>query len=748
MKKINAHFIFIAAIFILSLFFLNKILHSGVILDNIHYINDLTFLSHNVKESLNNNELALWTPYFYSGQPLLAIPESYMFDLNFLLIYLFRNIYLSMNLALIFYFFLAGFGMYLLVNVLLESKKAAFVSSIIYMFSGYMQSFVIHGHINILEGYALIPLVFLFSYKALKSKDWIFFSVLAGIFFALQLLSGSIILFFYTALLVLFYFAFNLISRNFAKTLVKSIFVGVIILVVTLSLASIKLLPVLEFTKISSRSVNVSFQEYLGEPIKLSNAFGVLVSNAGYARISGALGIIGIILMIYGLLSYKKKFVLFSLILIVFSLLFASGSFVADMMYKVPGFDRQRHVERSLVLFVFAGSILASYGFIAASERLKKFNIFAKYKNSFYLFFIIVILVDLVIIHPFPTSAKIIAPEEIKLLDYISKDNSKFRTMNIALKDIIGAAGYNYYAQKGISEAKGGGGIWVNDYVNFLAVAQQSLSPKILGILNVKYVISEQEIKESGLELVKKFDVCNKCALPEAFGPYLYKNPDFLPRYYVVPNSILVIGENSLVKKFIYNLMFQNFEPNNTVLTEGAKLSDYNAETLSRFDIIFLISDSIDQEGISKLKAFKAQGGLVIPDILNGKNSVSSDDVERIFSNITGSHKEIKINEYSNNKVMIELNGEKGWLVASERFAYFPGWEASINGKDIEIFKANNIVSSVYLEGQKGKLVFEYKPSSYSTGRLISLMTFVFIIIYFGYFTYRKKIRHGDKNQA
>lgn len=83
MKKINANAIFIIALFVLTLFFLNKILHKGVIPDNVHYINDLTFVSYNVKEALKNNELPLWTPYFYAGHPLLAIPENYMFDLNF-----------------------------------------------------------------------------------------------------------------------------------------------------------------------------------------------------------------------------------------------------------------------------------------------------------------------------------------------------------------------------------------------------------------------------------------------------------------------------------------------------------------------------------------------------------------------------------------------------------------------------------------------------------------------------------------
>ena len=119
--------------------------------------------------------------------------------------------------------------MYFLINKITENKKAAFLSSIIYMFNGFMYSFILYGHINILEGYALIPIIFLFVYNALKGKDWLLYSVLAGIFFALQILSGSMIMFFYTALIAALYTIFNLIRKDVGNALLKSVFVGIIV---------------------------------------------------------------------------------------------------------------------------------------------------------------------------------------------------------------------------------------------------------------------------------------------------------------------------------------------------------------------------------------------------------------------------------------------------------------------------------------------------------------------------------------
>src|SRR3989338_7235032 len=108
-KELIKKNVYIIFILIIAILFFHSILSGSSVLDNVHYFNDMTFLSYNVKESVfKDHSLHLWTPYFYAGQPLMAIPENYLFDLNFLFILIFRNIYLAMNLAVISYFFLAG----------------------------------------------------------------------------------------------------------------------------------------------------------------------------------------------------------------------------------------------------------------------------------------------------------------------------------------------------------------------------------------------------------------------------------------------------------------------------------------------------------------------------------------------------------------------------------------------------------------------------------------------------------------
>src|SRR3989338_10325713 len=130
----NSNLAFIAVIFLLSIIFLHNIISTSKMMNNIHHINDVTFISQNLKESLfKYKQLHLWTPYYYSGQPLYAQPEYYFLDFNFLYIVLFRNTYLAMNLAAITYFFLAGIGMYFLFLSFSDNKKGAFMAALIYI---------------------------------------------------------------------------------------------------------------------------------------------------------------------------------------------------------------------------------------------------------------------------------------------------------------------------------------------------------------------------------------------------------------------------------------------------------------------------------------------------------------------------------------------------------------------------------------------------------------------------------------
>jgi len=349
---IKKHF-YVVILFLITLIFFSSILSSSKTLSNIHYINDMTFQSENIRKYLHESgAFPLWTPYFYAGQPFIAIPEHYIFDLNYIYILLLENIFLSMNLAVISYFFLTGLGMYLLVYEIIKKENAAFIASLIFMFNGMMHQFILGGHLNILESYALMPFVFLFTYRALHKKSWLSNSIIAALFFSMMIYAGGIIFFLYTGLIIGAYMAWNLTGKDLKKRLVKTILVSIVIVALLFGLSALKLLPALEFTNMSSRASGVSYQEYLGTPILLNNLWNSLINLLSNISFSGAIGITSFILLLFGLLSFRKKIVIFSVLLIILSVLLASGTFVSELFYKLPGFNQMRHIERSLVMLI------------------------------------------------------------------------------------------------------------------------------------------------------------------------------------------------------------------------------------------------------------------------------------------------------------------------------------------------------------------------------------------------------------
>ena len=736
---IKSHYC-ILILLLLSLFFFQSIISATKILNNVHYINDVTFYSYNMKKSLSEGTLPLWTPYYYSGRPLYAQPEYYFLDFNFLLILLTGNIYFAMNFTAIIHLFLAGLGMYLLVNYLAENKHAAFISALIFMFNGFMHTFVIPGNIMVIEGYSLIPFILLFVIKALKGNKFILNSLVAGLFVALLIFVGGVIFLPYIFVLIAVYSLVFLINKNISSRILKLGLVGIIIILASLCISAIKLLPGLEFMQLSNRGVGLDYQQYLGEPIKLTNFLFDFVTNifAHGSGISAAIGIVGILLLLFGLTKYKNRYVIFSIAVILISVLMASESFLSKIIFNIPIFNQMRHIERAVVMFVFAASILAGFGFIALQSFMEKY----KKINAKILFSIIIILIffELFLMQKVPQSSNAIQPDEIPILEQMRKDDSQFRTINLGLQTLIGATGYNYYAQYGISELKGGSGIWFNDYLNYLIVAQNSPA-KMWGVLNQKYAIADKKTDIEGLKLIGRFKDCRECALWESFGPYLYNNTHYLPRFYIAPNSILVSGDSQTANRLIFSLMVQSWQSNNTVLIEGAKINDYENDFMKKFNFIFLVKDSVDENSLPKLKDYAASGGKIVPNLLAGQTSVTNEDINSVLNGTTGNYLELKPSLYQNNKVVIDLNGEKGWMVASERFAYFPGWKAVINGNKVKMFSANNAVTAVYLNGEKGQLVFEYSPSSYKTGKLITIIAVLIIIIYFGYLVYSKKMK-------
>ena len=154
---------------------------------------------------------------------------------------------------------------------------------------------------------------------------------------------------------------------------------------------------------------------------------------------------------------------------------------------------------------------------------------------------------------------------------------------------------------------------------------------------------------------------------------------------------------------------------------------------MEKFNSTILLSGSAAQNDVPMLQKY-SEKGKILPNVLEGENAISHESLAGAFSSNVG--KEIELKQVSVNEYSIDLNGEKGWLVLSERFAHFPGWTAKISGKSLKLYKADMVISAVYLDGEKGRLTFKYYPDSFRKGKVITTITVLVLVIYLLYIAY------------
>ena len=467
----------ILAIFLISIIFFKNAIGTETLMNNGHYLHEQTFFSYNYKVALEDKTLPFWTHYWYSGQDLFGDSQVFFINLTLIFIILFKNIFLSISLSSLLYFFIAGLGMYLLVKKLTNSQMAAFISSLIFMLNGLIYSFIVWGNPSVLEPYALIPLIFLFAMKAAKSKNPIFYSALAGILMSLQIFSGGGLIFIYTGLLIGPYMVFNLISKNFKINFLKTLVIGLVMLIFLFGLSAVKLLPSSDFLKKSNRADGVSYQEYIGgDHFAFNEFFNVIVlDDKESPSIRPNIGIIAFLLVLLSLGFWKKKMVIFFFLLSAFMLLLSSGGNLAELFYKyVPAFSQTRHIGRVLFIFVFSSSVLAGYGFSYITEiSAKKVKIWSKIKKFVFIIISLLILTELLFVKGLPQGLNIHDQlEENELARYLGEQDGKFRITTFDVDDLVSFYASSYYAQYGLETLSGGGGVWFNDFIRYLAIAK------------------------------------------------------------------------------------------------------------------------------------------------------------------------------------------------------------------------------------------------------------------------------------
>lgn len=773
------------------LFFWKVILHPTYFFYSEYYQSDLieqhSFWYYYVKDSFENfGYFPLWNHYVFSGVPFFATSLSQLFYPFTLLFLLFP----TDNVFAYFYminFFLGGLFMYLLMRSLKLDRFSSFLSAIIYIFNARTVAYIFSGETPMMSVLILVPLIFLFSELAIQ-KSRFFYGIFVAFFIALSVLGSHLQYVFYIYFYLSIYFLFRLYflhkenKRPFFY--LKPIFIFIFIIILSILLSAIQLLPNLELSKYHIRSdkLSYSYASTTSLPFKhlitllVPTFFGSFLNNTywgaySYWSLAIYLGILPLLLVLISFFK-KNKYVIFFAFMALLSLFIAFGKYtpIHYIFFKfVPGFNLFRAPSRILFFFIFSMSILAGLGtnFLISNNKIYKKIL------SFSLKILIVIGVISFISLVFIYTAKPI------ILSYGSSTlKERYSSSTLELEPL------ENYLQK-IEPA-------YNCILNgFLLFALILTSIIILFTLKLKNKISTKSFKillfliitidlwiysmpyinlKDPKEIFAKNDMVYFFEKEKSY----YRVLDLTEYPYALPQHIagrynieLVTGYDAIVLSQYYEFLGKagniNVQPSTTIPIKNIfkpQLIDLlnvkhiiSSEKLdnSRYDLKF--SNEKYNIYLNKKhlpRAFTVPNAIILKnkeEILNklsnegfdAKSAVILEEVPGYNLKNEGSYQEVTISYYSPHKITIKTNLENpAFLILSE--TWYLGWKAYDNGKETKIFRANYILRSVFLEKGFHEVVFKYEPKSYKIGKIITIATAVFILIYLFLNLYSKRL--------
>ncbi len=102
----------------------------------------------------------------------------------------------------------------------------------------------------------------------------------------------------------------------------------------------------------------------------------------------------------------------------------------------------------------------------------------------------------------------------------------------------------------------------------------------------------------------------------------------------------------------------------------------------------------------------------------------------------------IELFSYQPNRIVYEASTKTPQLAVFSEVYYPKGWNAYINGKPAEYFRADYVLRAMVIPEGNNKIEFKFEPKVIQTGSIISLISsilFLLILISGLYFTWRKK---------
>ncbi len=670
--------------------------------------------------SLKQNMLPLWSKDIGSGFPLIAESQIGAFNPINLIIYKFLPFVVAFNILYIVTFLTTAFGTFFFCRSISISKISSFFSSIIFTFSGF---FIAHiTHVNLIQTASLLPWLFFLTYKIFQKpqKNFvIFFSLATTISFFSGFAQVTFITFIGIFLFLVFLIFNKLFSGKDKKFMDKNIFTPVIMIVIGviggIAISSIQLIPSFEFLLLSQRSQGFSLQNatyfsfppehLLGfiDPFVFGNpATGTyppfwIFNGSIFWENTGYIGILPILLIFLCFIKIKKnKFIIFFLLLLLISALLMLGSYSPIKgIYSLPLFSLFHVPSRFILLFIWASALLTGIS-------LNQLQVFLKKYMGRFSYVIITILISLSFFNIYfawksyhmllPASQLLDPPQTAKLIKN-SGNNGKILTIG------DGEIWNKVFVNSGWPDTK--------PYLYFRNSLRQNFN--IIFDIKQSAVYAGSILRRSG-ELINL----------TSSGIRQRMNDQKIA---IAPASIKLLklqNVGTIISTF--DVEGDEFKKIATVKSNISGISNFYVYQQTQLNRAFVVYKKI----VSKKEDIP---NLLISDSFNPLSEVLLETNDKSNLNANNISPKVKIAEDSDNvlKLKIDDNPSLGYLVVSD--TYYPGWEATIDGKKTNILVANLAQRAILLPSGTHTVIFTYKPISFLIGALITMISMLIAVI-------------------
>ena len=705
-------------------------------------------------QTLKTGQIPLWNPYSFSGTPHLANYQSAVFS-PFNLLFFILPFIDAWSVLVLLQPLLAALFMYLLMRALGLKRPGSLISSIAFMFCGFMTTWM--GYATLGYSILFLPLA-LFSIEKFYSSNKIRYLFLLSLTIPLSFFSGHFQISLYFFVFVLGYLLYKLIlDRKHIKGLYPFIFAFFGLL---FSLP--QLLPSIELYSQTLRSTLFQKGEiipwgylstflapdFLGNPVTRNDWFG------HYAEWNAYIGLVPLMLAFYVFTSRKITRVIFYCITAALAMFLAFQTPVLDLLIAthIPVLSTSA-ASRIIVLFSFSFAVLSGFGFEFLLDDIEKKN-FKKiflWLGGFIAAFIVlwsVVLFKLIL----PIDKIIIAKQNLILstvVFFIFISLVLFLLVEGKLK-INKNIKYVIYFLVIILVAF--------DLLRF-ASKWQAFDSKSLVFVDLP--ITQEFGKISGYERVLGnfgAEVAVYYNLPSIEGydaTYIKRYGEFVANFdnskvEDFKRSIVSFSRNGINTPKAVNLLGAKYVVHKISDGENVWAFPYWNYPKDEFTLIY------HDDNYQVYKNNNAYPRAFLVDKYEVINS-SQKTLDTMFNNnfdlrnsvvlaknpqvssVPGFKREALISQYTPNQVVIKTHSNaKSLLFLSD--SYYAGWKAYVDNKESEIYLADYAFRAVVVPGGDHIVTFVYNPLSFKVGILIAILGVVSGLIFCVYLLRGKRM--------